>query len=49
MKPDWLDALQAILEMYGFPPAMLQSVVRDDALRLFPKVDGRLRRAHASS
>ena len=49
MKTDWFDALQANLESYGFPSHhALRSVVRDNALRLFPKVDSRLRRTHSS-
>ncbi len=44
MKPDWFDALQTSLESYGFSSDELRSVMRDNALRLFPKVEARLRR-----
>ena len=45
MKPGWFDALQANLESYRFSPEDLQAVMRDNALRLFPKVGERLRRS----
>ena len=45
MKPDWFDALQEGLESYGFSSDELRSVLRDNALRLFPKVEARLRQA----
>ena len=48
MKPDWFDALQTSLESYGFSSDELRSVMRDNALRLFPKVEARLRRDHTA-
>ena len=49
MKPEWFDPLQATLESYAFPPGGLRSVVRDNALKLFPKVAARLRGAGATA
>ena len=48
MKPEWFDALQANLESYGLSSDQLRSVVRGNALRLFPKVEARLREARTS-
>ena len=42
MKPDWFDALQASLESYGFSWDDLRSIMRGNALRLFPKVAARV-------
>ena len=45
MKPDWYEPLQAKLEAYGFIPDELESIMRGNALRLFPKVAARLTQA----
>ncbi|WP_187278579.1 amidohydrolase family protein [Methylobacterium sp. WL64] len=43
MKPDWFDPLQGKLESYGFTPEELKGVIRNNALRLFPKLERRIR------
>ncbi len=45
MKPDWWGPLQKSLEAYDFPPGVLRSIQNGNALRLFPKVESRLRQA----
>ena len=45
MKPDWYDPLQKNLESYGFSSEELRAVQSANALRLFPKVRGRLSEA----
>ena len=45
MKPDWWGTLQKSLEAYDFPPGVLRSIQNGNALRLFPKVEARLRNA----
>lgn len=43
MKPEWFGPLQEKLETYNFTPQELAGVIRDNALRLFPKLNARLR------
>ena len=45
MKPDWWGPLQKSLETYDFPPGVLRAIQNGNALRLFPKVEKRLREA----
>ena len=45
MKPEWFDPLQEKLESYDFTSEQLAGVIRNNALRLFPKVEQRIRHA----
>ena len=45
MKPDWWGPLQESLEAYDFAPGVLRGIQNGNALRLFPKVEQRLREA----
>ena len=45
MKPAWWGPLQKSLEAYDFPPGVLRSIQNGNALRLFPKVEARLKQA----